>query len=234
MLAAKDITAAYGNLPVLHGASFGAGAGEIVALLGSNGAGKTTSLAALSGLVSLQSGTILFDGHDISRLPASDRVKRGLVQVPEGRRIFYGLTVLENLEMGAYFVNDPALKTQAREQVFRLFPKLAERKNQRGGTLSGGEQQMLALGRGLMSLPRMLLLDEPSLGLAPIVVDKIFQAILEIRSQGIAVLLVEQNARRSLEIADKGYLLETGNIVMEGRGIDLLNNPKVQASYLGT
>jgi branched-chain amino acid transport system ATP-binding protein len=233
MLLVQNIATVYGSLQILHGISFEVGAGQIVALLGSNGAGKTTSLAAVSGLIPLTAGTVLFDGRDISRLPAQDRVKLGLVQVPEGRRIFPGLTVLENLEMGAFLVQNRSLKDQAREQVFELFPKLFQRKDQKGGTLSGGEQQMLALGRGLMSRPRMLLLDEPSLGLAPIVVDKIFQTILEIRRQGIVVLLVEQNARRSLEIADKGYLLETGRIVMEGPGRELLNDPKVQSSYLG-
>lgn len=217
----------------MHGISFEVGTGEIVALLGSNGAGKTTSLAAVSGLIPLAAGSILFNGRDISQIPAQDRVKMGLVQVPEGRRIFPGLTVQENLEMGAYSAQNLGLKIQAREQVFQLFPKLAERKNQNGGTLSGGEQQMLALGRGLMASPKLLLLDEPSLGLAPIVVDKIFQTILEIRRQGIAMLLVEQNARRSLEIADRGYLLETGNIILAGGGPELLNNPKVQSSYLG-
>ena len=233
MLRAQDIKTVYGSLQVLHGISFEIGAGQIVALLGSNGAGKTTSLAAVSGLIPLAAGSIIFDGRDISLLPAQERVNMGLVQVPEGRRIFPGLTVLENLEMGAYLAKNLAYKKQAREQVFQLFPKLAERRDQRGGTLSGGEQQMLALGRGLMSRPRMLLLDEPSLGLAPIVVDKIFLTIQEIRRQGIAVLLVEQNALRSLEIADKGYLLETGNIVLEGRGRELLKNQKVQSSYLG-
>jgi len=233
MISAQNIKAAYGNLQVLHGISFEIGAGQIVALLGSNGAGKTTTLAALSGLLPLTAGSMIFDGRDISLLPAQDRVTMGLVQVPEGRRIFPGLTVLENLEMGAYSVKSLGLKNQAREQVFQLFPKLAERKGQKGGTLSGGEQQMLALGRGLMARPRVLLLDEPSLGLAPIMVDKIFQTILEIRRQGIAILLVEQNIRRSLEIADKGYLLETGNIVLEGAGQKLLADPKVQLSYLG-
>jgi branched-chain amino acid transport system ATP-binding protein len=175
MLRAQNIKTVYGSLQVLHGISFEIGAGQIVALLGSNGAGKTTVLAAVSGLIPLAAGSILFDGRDISRLPAQDRVKMGLVQVPEGRRIFSGLTVMENLEMGAYSAKSTAFKKQAREQVFQLFPKLAERKDQKAGTLSGGEQQMLALGRGLMSRPRMLLLDEPSLGLAPIVVDKIFR-----------------------------------------------------------
>lgn len=233
MLSVQNIKTSYGNLQVLHGISFEVGAGEIVALLGSNGAGKTTSLAAISGLIALTSGSIHFDGCEITGIPAPDRVKLGLVQVPEGRRIFPGLTVLENLAMGAYAAKDQVSVDRSREQVFQLFPKLAERKGQKGGTLSGGEQQMLALGRGLMSGPRVLLLDEPSLGLAPIVVDKIFQTILEIRRRGIAVLLVEQNARRTLEVADKAYLLETGNIVLEGIGCDLLNDPKVQSSYLG-
>ena len=233
MLRAQSIKTVYGSLQVLHGISFEIGTGQIVALLGSNGAGKTTSLAAVSGLIPLTAGSIIFDGRDISLLPAQDRVAMGLVQVPEGRRIFPGLTVLENLEMGAFLVKNAAQKNQAREQVFELFPKLFQRKDQKGGTLSGGEQQMLALGRGLMSRPRMLLLDEPSLGLAPIVVDKIFLTIQEIRRQGIAVLLVEQNALCSLAIADKGYLLETGRIVMEGPGRELLNDPNVQSSYLG-
>jgi len=233
MLKVDKINAAYGSLEVLHGISFHVKSGEIVALLGANGAGKTTTISAVSGLLRTSSGSITFEGRDITNAAPDGIVGLGLVQVPEGRRIFPKLTVLENLELGAYLIKDREKKLRGMERAFGLFPKLAQRRNQLGGTLSGGEQQMLAIARGLMSEPKMLLLDEPSLGLAPIVVDKIFEIIQEIRKAGTTILLVEQNAQRSLEIADRAYILETGNIVMEDTGPALLRNPKVQASYLG-
>lgn len=233
MLKLENIHVGYGHLEVLHGISLEVRPGEIVALLGANGAGKTTTISAISGVLRTNSGRIMFQGRDITNEAPERIVALGLVQVPEGRRIFPKLTVLENLEMGAYQVKDKRLKAKGLERAFALFPRLAERRNQTGGTLSGGEQQMLAIARGLMSEPRMLLLDEPSLGLAPIVVDRIFEIIEVIRNSGTTVLLVEQNAQRSLEIADRGYILETGRIIMEDRGKALLGNPVVQASYLG-
>jgi branched-chain amino acid transport system ATP-binding protein len=233
MLRIDKIHTSYGSLEVLHGISLVVKSGEIVALLGANGAGKTTAISAVSGLLPTSSGSISFEGRDITNAAPDRIVGLGLVQVPEGRRIFPKLTVLENLELGAYLVKEKGEKGKGIERAFEMFPKLAERRHQLGGTLSGGEQQMLAIARGLMSEPRMLLLDEPSLGLAPIVVDKIFEIIQEIRGSGTTVLLVEQNAQRSLEIADRGYILETGNIVMEDTGPALLQNPKVRASYLG-
>lgn len=233
MLKVNGLTASYGSLEVLHGVSLEVRQGEIVALLGSNGAGKTTAISAISGLLRASSGSIEFEGRDITNLSPDRVVGLGLVQVPEGRRIFPKLTVLENMEMGAYLTRDKDKRIKGLERAFAMFPRLAERRNQLGGTLSGGEQQMLAIARGLMPDPRMLLLDEPSLGLAPIVVDKIFDIIEEIRTSGTTVLLVEQNAQRSLEIADRGYILETGRVVMEDAGRALLENPAVQASYLG-
>ncbi|MDI6739874.1 MAG: ABC transporter ATP-binding protein [Candidatus Edwardsbacteria bacterium] len=233
MLSLIDIKVSYGSLEVLHGISLEVREREIVALLGSNGAGKTTAISAISGLLRITDGSASFRGEDITNLAPDDIVKRGLIQVPEGRRIFPGLTVQENLEMGAYLIPDRKNKARSRMRIFELFPKLFERKNQRGGTLSGGEQQMLAIARGLMAAPSMLLLDEPSLGLAPIVVDRIFEIILEIRKAGATVLLVEQNAQRSLEIADRGYILETGTIALSNTGAALLADDKVKASYLG-
>lgn len=233
MLRIESLRAAYGSLEVLHGISMEVRQGEIVALLGSNGAGKSTTISAVSGLLRASSGRIEFQGSEITNLDPDNIVGLGLVQIPEGRRIFPKLTVLENLEMGAYLIKGKREKGKGIERAFSLFPKLAERKNQLGGTLSGGEQQMLAIARGLMSEPKMLLMDEPSLGLAPIVVDKIFEIIQGIRSSGTTILLVEQNAQRSLEIADRGYILETGRVVMEDTGKALLSNPAVQFSYLG-
>jgi branched-chain amino acid transport system ATP-binding protein len=233
MLEIRGIRVGYGSLEVLHGVSLEVREREIVALLGANGAGKTTALAAVSGLQRVTAGTVSFNGNDITNAAPDRIVRRGLVQVPEGRRIFPGLSVLENLEMGAYLASDEREKGKGIERAFAMFPRLAERRRQRGGTLSGGEQQMLAIARGLMAGPAMLLLDEPSLGLAPIVVDTIFEIILEIRRQGTTVLLVEQNVQRSLEIADRGYILATGAIVLEDTGANLLANEQVKASYLG-
>jgi branched-chain amino acid transport system ATP-binding protein len=233
MLLVEGLRTAYGSLEVLHGISLEVRRGEIVALLGANGAGKTTAMAAITGLLPVRAGSILFQGRELAGMPADRIVGLGLVQVPEGRRIFPKLTVLENLDLGAYLTRDKRRKAQGIERAMALFPKLAERRNQKGGTLSGGEQQMLAIARGLMSEPRMLLLDEPSLGLAPIVVDRIFEIVQAIRTQGTTVLLVEQNAQRSLEIADRGYILETGTIAIEDTGRALLANERVRASYLG-
>ncbi len=233
MLEVKSLKAGYGGLEVLHGIGFRAQPGEIVALLGANGAGKTTALAAISGIHPALAGQVRFQGRDITGCPAEEIVRAGLIQVPEGRRIFPRLTVMENLMMGAYLASDRRGKQEALEEVLAIFPRLRERLRQKGGTLSGGEQQMLAIARGLMARPRMLLLDEPSLGLAPIAVDRIFEVILDIRGRGTAILLVEQNAQRSLEIADRGYILETGNIVLEDSGRLLLDNDMVRASYLG-
>ena len=233
MLKVTNLKVSYGNLEVLHGITFQVNPGEIVAVLGSNGAGKTTAISAISGILPVRSGKVEFSGRDIAGSPADAIVKMGLVQVPEGRRIFPGLTVLENLDLGAYLISDKKQKQSSLEKIFGIFPKLKERKGQKGGTLSGGEQQMLAIARGLMAQPKMLLLDEPSLGLAPIIVDKIFEVIQNIRQSGTTVLLVEQNAHRSLEIADRGYILETGNIVLEDAGKALLTNENVKASYLG-
>jgi branched-chain amino acid transport system ATP-binding protein len=206
---------------------------EVVALLGANGAGKTTTIGAISSVLPVASGSVAFLGRDITGAPPDEIVRCGLVQVPEGRRIFPALTVEENLDLGAYLVDDKRQRQESLDQVLAIFPKLAQRRRQQGGTLSGGEQQMLAIARGLMGRPRMLLLDEPSLGLAPIVVDRIFEVIQEIRRGGTTILLVEQNAQRSLEIADRGYILETGAIALEDSGAALLANDRVKASYLG-
>ncbi len=233
MLALTDVRAGYGALEVLHGVSLEVRRGEIVALLGANGAGKSTVLAAVSGLLPVRSGAVAFRGQGIANWQPHRIVRQGLVQVPEGRRIFPGLTVGENLEMGAYALGGRASRERSLERAWGLFPKLAQRRGQKGGTLSGGEQQMLAIARGLMSDPALLLLDEPSLGLAPIVVDQIFDIIGGIRSGGTTVLLVEQNVRRSLEIADRGYIMETGTIALSGSGAALLSDSQVRASYLG-
>jgi branched-chain amino acid transport system ATP-binding protein len=233
MLVLKDISVSYGNLEALHGISLEVREREIVALLGANGAGKTTAISAISGLLPVSSGAVSFRGEDITNRRPDHIVRRGLVQVPEGRRIFPGLTVSENLDMGAYAAAGRASGGRSLERAYALFPKLSQRRRQKGGTLSGGEQQMLAIARGLMSEPAMLLLDEPSLGLAPIVVDTIFEIIQAIRRDGTTVLLVEQNAQRSLEIADRGYILETGTIALADSGAALLSDEKVKASYLG-
>lgn len=233
VLVLKDVVAAYGRLTVLHGISLTVGSGEVVALVGANGAGKTTTLSVVSGLLGAKSGRIYFEGKEIQGRPAHEIAAAGVIQVPEGRRIFPRLTVAENLEMGAYLVRDAAVKKERMERVFDLFPILAERKEQLGGTLSGGEQQMLAIGRALMAGPRLLLLDEPSLGLAPMVVAKIFETLREIHAAGTPILLVEQNARLALEFADRAYVLATGRIELSGTGKELLENPEVRRLYLG-
>ena len=230
----KDLHVHYGKIEAIKGVSVVVNEGEIVTLIGANGAGKTTMLKTISGLRPVSSGQILFDGQDISKMAAHDRVELGLSQAPEGRGIFPGMTVLENLEMGKY--HRKGRKSEMKEdleKVYHLFPRLLERINQAGGTLSGGEQQMLAIGRALMNRPRLLLLDEPSMGLAPKFIAQIFDIIQEIKKQEVTILLVEQNAAKALSIADRAYVLETGNITMEGTGKELLNDPKVRQAYLG-
>jgi branched-chain amino acid transport system ATP-binding protein len=233
LLELEDVVVAYGRIEALHGISIGIDDGEVVALIGANGAGKTTTMRAISGLRPLSSGRIRFDGEDISKLRADLRVRRGLCQSPEGRGIFPGMTVNENLDMGAYTRRDQKGIADDLERVFGLFPRMSERRRQIAGTLSGGEQQMLAIGRALMSRPKLLLLDEPSMGLAPMVIQQIFDIITEINQQGTTILLVEQNAQQALSRAHRAYVLETGQIVREGTGEELLHDPAVQDAYLG-
>lgn len=232
MLRLENITVSYGKIEALKGISLRIDQGEIVALIGANGAGKSTALMAVSNVVPLSSGCVFFGGADISGLPAHEIVRRGISQVPEGRRIFPRMTVRENLELGGY-LRTRAEQREDLERIHQLFPVLAERSGQMGGTLSGGEQQMLAIGRALMSRPRLLLLDEPSLGLAPIIVSKIFKIIREINREGTTVLLVEQNAKAALRLANRAYVMETGRIVMEGSAGDLANDPGIKKAYLG-
>jgi branched-chain amino acid transport system ATP-binding protein len=233
MLKASGLNVFYGKIHALHDLSFEVRPGEIVSMIGSNGSGKTTCMHALSGIVAKASGRVEYMGEDISATPAHRIVEEGLVQVPEGRRIFANLTVMENLEMGAYSNQRRHNFKHNLERVFERFPRLKERRHQVGGTLSGGEQQMLAIGRALMAEPRLLLLDEPSMGLAPVLVDEIFKIIREINAQGTTILLVEQNAYKALSIATRGYVLETGRIVLSGTGKELMSDEKVQKAYLG-
>jgi branched-chain amino acid transport system ATP-binding protein len=233
LLEIRDLTLLYGRIQALHGITLDVGEGEVVALIGANGAGKSTTMRAISGLRPVASGTISFAGEDITRMRADLRVARGICQAPEGRGIFPGMTVRENLEMGAYIRRDTAAIKQDFDRVVELFPRLNERLKQAGGTLSGGEQQMLAVGRALMSRPRLLLLDEPSMGLAPMLIQQIFSIITEINEQGTTVLLVEQNAQQALSRAHRAYVLETGRIVKTGPGRDLLSDPAVKEAYLG-
>ena len=232
MLEVRDLNVYYGEIHALKGVSFHVGEGEIVALLGNNGAGKTTTLRALSGLLAPRRGDVLLDGASLLGIPAHDIVLRGITHVPEGRRIFNRLTVAENLEMGAYTRSDRGV-TEDLERVFTIFPRLKERRIQVAGTLSGGEQQMLAIGRALMAKPRLLLLDEPSMGLAPVLVEQIFETVQTINGQGVTILLVEQNAAMALAIAGRGYVLETGGVVLEGPAAALADNPEVRRAYLG-
>jgi len=233
LLELETVNAFYGRIQALRGVSIHVDKGEVVALIGSNGAGKTTTLRTISGLMHPQSGSIRFDGKDISRTPASRVVELGISQSPEGRRLFARMTVYDNLLMGAYSRNDrPGINSDI-ERVFTLFPRLQERRTQIAGTLSGGEQQMLAMGRALMAKPKLMMLDEPSLGLAPILIETIFSIVREINSQGTTVLLVEQNANKALEVANRGYVLETGVVVQEGSGRQLLASEEVQKAYLG-
>jgi branched-chain amino acid transport system ATP-binding protein len=233
LLEIVDVSLLYGRIQALHGISLHVDAGEVVALIGANGAGKSTTMRAISGIRPVASGRIHFDGEDITRLRADLRVVRGLCQAPEGRGIFPGMSVLENLEMGAYTRKDRSGIGTDLDRVFGLFPRLAERRKQVGGTLSGGEQQMLAVGRALMAQPKLLLLDEPSMGLAPMLIQQIFDIITEINQQGTTVLLVEQNAQQALTRAHRAYVLETGRIVKAGTGSELLHDPAVKEAYLG-
>ncbi len=232
MLELRDVMVSYGMIDALKGISLSVKSREIVALIGANGAGKSTTLMTISGVAPLRRGAVLFEGKDLSGLPAHEIVRMGVSQVPEGRRIFGGMTVRENLEMGAFHRNKQNAEIDI-ERMFNLFPALSERKSQLGGTLSGGEQQMLAIGRALMSRPRLLLLDEPSLGLAPIIVSRIFRIIKEINEQGVTILLVEQNAKAALRLAHRAYVMETGKIVMEGSAAVLEKDPGIKKAYLG-
>lgn len=234
LLEVNDLHVFYGRIEAIKGISFTVGEGEIVTLIGANGAGKTTTMRTISGVRSVAQGSIKFEGQDITKMAPHDRVKLGICQAPEGRGIFPGMTVRENLDMGTYVRGGNAAEKAADlEHVFNLFPRLQERITQLGGTLSGGEQQMLAIGRALMSRPRLLLLDEPSMGLAPMLIAQIFEIIKQINSEGISVLLVEQNATQALRTARRGYVLETGHVVKEGSGQLLLDDPAVRAAYLG-
>jgi branched-chain amino acid transport system ATP-binding protein len=233
LLELKDVTLMYGRIQALHGISLTVGEGEIVALIGANGAGKSTTMRAISGLRPVAQGTKTFNGEDITKLRADLRVVRGVSQSPEGRGIFPGMSVRENLEMGAYTRRNRAEINEDLDRVFTLFPRLREREKQVGGTMSGGEQQMLAVGRALMSRPKLLLLDEPSMGLAPMLIQQIFDIVVEINQQGTTVLLVEQNAQQALSRAHRAYVLETGEIVKSGTGAELLTDPSVKDAYLG-
>jgi branched-chain amino acid transport system ATP-binding protein len=233
MLEVNDLNVHYGAIHALKGISFHLDEGEIVALIGTNGAGKSTTLNTISGLLQPTEGSFSFKGEDATNTPPQDIVKMGIIQVPEGRKIFARMTVRENLEMGAYIFNDRDQIEADIERAYTQFPRLKERQKQLGGTLSGGEQQMLAMARALMSRPKLLLMDEPSMGLAPILVEQVFDIIREINDSGTTVLLVEQNAQMALSIADRGYVLETGKIVLSGKGSDLLMNPQVKEAYLG-
>ena len=232
MLEVRDLHVYYGEIHALKGVSFSVAKGEIVTLLGNNGAGKTTTLRALSGLLAPRTGDVRLDQTSLLAIAPHDIVQKGITHVPEGRRIFNRLTVTENLEMGAYTRSDRGIG-QDMEQVFTVFPRLKERRVQVAGTLSGGEQQMLAIGRALMARPRLLLLDEPSMGLAPVLVEQIFETVLTINKQGVTILLVEQNAAMALSIAARGYVLETGRIALEGGAAELADNPEVRRAYLG-
>jgi branched-chain amino acid transport system ATP-binding protein len=234
MLTVENLHVSYGAIKALHGVSLKVPQGSIVTLIGANGAGKSTTLRSVSGLVKSSSGSIFYNGQEISKLPAHKIVDRGLCHVPEGRMIFANLTVMENLKMGAYLQRDKKWIAAQTEYVFSLFPRLKERENQSSGTLSGGEQQMLAIGRALLSKPQFLMLDEPSLGIAPLLVKTIFERIVEInREQGLTILLVEQNANLALDVSSYAYVLETGKILIEGASATVKADPQVQAAYLG-
>ena len=232
MLSVQDLNVYYGSIHALKGVSFDVDEGEIVTLIGANGAGKSTTLNTIAGLLRPRTGTIAYEGEDLTNVPAHKIVNRQIALCPEGRRIFLNMTVRENLEMGA-FTRDDAEAAETMEKVFSRFPRLRERENQSGGTLSGGEQQMLAMGRALMSNPKLLMLDEPSMGLAPILVEEIFDIIKSLHEQGTTILLVEQNAQMALSVADRAYVLETGNVTMSGKASDLANDDRVRKAYLG-
>lgn len=229
----QDIESYYGEIRALKGISLEVQAGEIVTLIGSNGAGKTTTLRTISGQLKPRVGNVYFNERDITKLPPHEIAAMGIAHVPEGRKIFPRLTVEENLEMGAFRIKEQARMQKSMKKAYELFPRLEERRKQKGGTLSGGEQQMLAMARALMSEPNILLLDEPSMGLSPLLVDLIFQVIQELNEQGMTILLVEQNALKALKIAHRGYVLQTGTVVLSGKGEELLNNELVQDAYLG-
>ena len=233
MLEVKDLQVSYGAIKAVQGVSFKLDKGEIVALIGSNGAGKSTILRTISGLEKAKSGSIMFEGTELTRLKAHKIVEQGIAHVPEGRRVFAGLTVTENLKMGANLIRSKSQITEDLERVFDIFPRLKEREKQQAGTLSGGEQQMLALGRALMTNGKLLMLDEPSMGLAPIIVEEIFEVIKKINDMGTSILLIEQNAFLALNTASHAYVLETGQITMEGPSEQLLNDERVKAAYLG-
>ena len=233
MLEVKDLQVYYGVIQALKGISFHVNQGEVIALIGANGAGKTTTLQTLTGILSPKSGSIVFEGKDLTRTPAHKIVEMGMAQAREGRPAFGYMSVYENLLLGAYTRKDKAEIAESLAGVYKRFPRLEERKGQRAGTLSGGEQQMLAMGRALMSKPRIILMDEPSMGLSPIFVNEIFDIIREVSESGTTVLLVEQNAKKALSIADRAYVLETGSITMDGKAQDLLNDEAVQKAYLG-
>ena len=233
LLKLEDVVLNYGKIEALHGISLEVAEGEVVALIGANGAGKTSTMRAVSGVRGLHSGSIIFNGEDVTKLRADQRMRKGLCLTPEGRGVFPGMTVTENLDMGAYTRRDKAAIAEDFERVFGLFPRLLERRKQIAGTMSGGEQQMLAIGRSLMSRPKLLLLDEPSMGLAPMLIQQIFSIISEIAEQGTTILVVEQNAKQALSRADRAYVLETGRIVKTGSGTTLLDDPSVREAYLG-
>lgn len=233
MLSVKDLNVYYGAIHAIRGISFDVQEGEIVTLIGANGAGKTTTLHSISGLIKPKNGEITFCGNNLCATEAHKIIRLGLAQVPEGRRIFSKMTVLENLEMGAYIRKDESKIAEDYEKVFNRLPRLKERRKQLAGTLSGGEQQMLAIGRALMADPKMLLLDEPSMGLSPLLVQEIFSIIRDVNKSGVTILLVEQNAKMALEIANRAYVLETGTVAMSGDADELSNNPQVQKAYLG-
>ena len=233
LLEIKDLEVYYVMIQAIKGVSFQVQEGEVIALIGANGAGKTTILHTITGLLEAKKGSVIFDGKDITKTPAHKIVSMGMAHVPEGRRVFANLSVYQNLKMGAYTRKDKQEIEETLKTVYKRFPRLEERKNQLAGTLSGGEQQMLAMGRALMSHPRIILMDEPSMGLSPIFVNEIFDIIKEVSASGTTVLLVEQNAKKALSISDRGYVLETGKIVLEGNSEDLLNNDSIKKAYLG-
>ena len=233
MLEIKDLEVYYGMIQAIKGVSFDVNEGEVIALIGANGAGKTTILHTITGLINAQKGSVWFEGKDITKVPAHKIVSMGMAHVPEGRSVFANLTVLQNLKMGAYTRKDKTEIEQTLDSIYKRFPRLMERQNQLAGTLSGGEQQMLAMGRALMSHPKIILMDEPSMGLSPIFVNEIFDIIKSVSASGTTVLLVEQNAKKALSIADRAYVLETGKIVLSGKASDLLNNDSIKKAYLG-
>lgn len=233
LLEVNNLQVNYGVIRAIKGISFEVNEGEIVSLIGANGAGKTTTMQSIMGLIPIKDGTVTYDGKVINKIPGHKLISMGMSQVPEGRRVFQELTVYENLVMGAYTQKDKKKIKEDIEDICTRFPRLGERKNQIAGTLSGGEQQMLAMGRAMMSHPKLLMLDEPSMGLSPLLVDQVFEIIKECHSQGMTILLVEQNAKKALSISDRAYVLETGDITVTGKGIELLNNEEVKKAYLG-